>query len=238
MEGPTATLTLAHADAFAAAAHSGQTRKNLSQSPFVIHPRGVLLLLDQAGVTDIHTLVAARLRNTVEDTPVTSAQIEQEFGVEIAKIVVELTDSDHGKSMTRDARYASTMSLPASCIDMADRTYKLEEFYVEKPEKDTVESVRDYAAYSYTLCNKFKERAEAEIENKSEEARCQLEKAYLLLLAKMDVAVRRLTFAVKTKGYMQLLDASEGDTNEISPMKWEHFLKASRSISTLLGRAS
>jgi (p)ppGpp synthase/HD superfamily hydrolase len=195
MDLPSADVTLARADAFAAGAHSGQTRKNLAQSPYIIHPRGVRLLLHQAGITHTPTLAAALLHDTVEDTPVTLAQIKQEFGVEIAEIVAELTDD---KRMTREARHAlqaqhaSTMSLSASCIKMADRTYNLEDFYAEKPEKNTVESVRDYAAYSSTLCNKFKERAEAEIENKSEEARGEIEKAYLLLLANMNVAVKQL----------------------------------------------
>jgi (p)ppGpp synthase/HD superfamily hydrolase len=187
-------LTLARADAFAAGAHSGQTRKS-GNIPYIVHPRGVRLLLEKAGVTHEPTLAAALLHDTVEDTPVTSAQLEQEFGVEIAEIVAELTDP---KGMSREARHAlqaqhaSSMSLSACCVKMADRKYNLRDFYTNKPETTSLESVRNYAKYSDTLYNRFKERAEVEIENKGEEARSELERAYLLLLSDLHVAVTQL----------------------------------------------
>jgi guanosine-3',5'-bis(diphosphate) 3'-pyrophosphohydrolase len=188
------TLTLARADAFAAGAHSGQTRK-CGVIPYIVHPRGVRVLLEQAGITHSPTLAAALLHDTVEDTPVTSAQVEQEFGSEIAGIVAELTD-DMG--MTREARHAlqaqhaSTMSIPASCIKLADRTYNLRDFYSQKPDESSRERIRDYAIYSETLYQKFNDRAEKEIQYKSKEARSELEQAYLLLLSYMHVAVKQL----------------------------------------------
>jgi GTP diphosphokinase / guanosine-3',5'-bis(diphosphate) 3'-diphosphatase len=189
-----ASLTLARADAFAAGAHSGQTRKG-GNIPYIVHPRGVRLLLEQAGITHAPTLAAALLHDTVEDTPVTSAQLEQEFGAEIAEIVAELTDP---KGMAHEARHAlqaehaSSMSLSASCVKIADRTYNLRDFYAKKPETTSLERVRNYAMYSDTLYNRFKERAEVDIENKDDEARSELERAYLLLLSNLHVAVKRL----------------------------------------------
>jgi (p)ppGpp synthase/HD superfamily hydrolase len=195
MDPSTTALTLARADAFAAGAHSGQTRRNLAQSPYIIHPRGVRQLLEQAGITHTPTLAAALLHDTVEDTPVTSALLKEEFGAEISEIVAELTDE---KGMPRyvrhakQAQHASSMSLSAACIKIADRIYNLRDFYAEKPENNTPQSVRDYATYSYTLHDRFMERAEADILNKNGDARGELEKAYLLLLANMKVAIEQL----------------------------------------------
>ena len=189
-----ASIVLARADAFAAGAHSGQTRKG-GNIPYIVHPRGVKFLLEQAGITHAPTLAAALLHDTVEDTPVTSPQLEQEFGAEIAKIVAELTDE---KGMPRVARHAlqaqhaSSMSLSASCVKIADRTYNLRDFYAKKPETTSSERVRNYAMYSDTLYNRFKARAEAEIESKDEAARSELEKAYLPLLSDLHVAVNQL----------------------------------------------
>jgi (p)ppGpp synthase/HD superfamily hydrolase len=189
-----ASLTLARADAFAAGAHSGQMRKG-GNTPYIVHPRGVRLLLEQAGITHTPTLAAALLHDTVEDTPVTPVYLVQEFGAGIAEIVAELTDP---KGMTREARHAlqaqcaTSMSLSASCVKIADRTYNLRDFYAKKPDTTSSESVRNYAMYSNTLYNKFLERAEVEIEKKDEEARGELERAYLLLLSNLHVAVKQL----------------------------------------------
>lgn len=195
MDPLTATLTLARADAFAAGAHSGQKRRGPSQTPYIVHPRGVRALLERAGITHAPTLAAALLHDTVEDTPATPAQLEGEFGAEIARVVAELTD-DRGLSRERrhavQAERAPTMSLSAACVKMADRAYNLLDFYAEEPGVTPPQRLKEYATYSYTLYDRFEQRAIAHILNKDEDAREELEKAYLLLLADMKCAVDQL----------------------------------------------
>jgi (p)ppGpp synthase/HD superfamily hydrolase len=45
-----------------------------------------------AGVTDLNTLVAAVLHDTIEDTETTADELEEKFGPSVRDIVVEQTD--------------------------------------------------------------------------------------------------------------------------------------------------
>jgi len=72
--------------AFAARAHAGQTRK-ATDIPYIVHPVGVMLILIEAGENDPEGLAAALLHDTVEDTEVTLAQIQEAFGARVAEIV-------------------------------------------------------------------------------------------------------------------------------------------------------
>ncbi len=69
---------------FAANAHQGQLRN--SGEPYITHPLAVAMIL--AGLElDIRTIAAALLHDVVEDTTVTLAEVEKEFGAEIAYLV-------------------------------------------------------------------------------------------------------------------------------------------------------
>lgn len=82
---PDADLSiLERAYAFAQKAHAKQTR--LSGAPFIEHPLGTALVLARLQM-DTTTLAAALLHDTVEDTPVTLAEVKKEFGEEIAMLV-------------------------------------------------------------------------------------------------------------------------------------------------------
>lgn len=70
---------------FATKAHEGQVRK-VSHSPFIIHPLAVGCLLSDAGEA-AEVVAAGILHDTVEDTEVTLAQIEENFGKEVATLV-------------------------------------------------------------------------------------------------------------------------------------------------------
>ena len=54
---------------FSADKHRHQRRKDRAESPYINHPIEVATMLATVGgVTDIHTLVAAILHDTIEDT--------------------------------------------------------------------------------------------------------------------------------------------------------------------------
>jgi len=73
---------------FAEAHHAGQ--KRLSGEDFIEHPLAVAQVLADLGL-DTTTLSAALLHDVVEDTDVTLAELETEFGPDVARIVDGLT---------------------------------------------------------------------------------------------------------------------------------------------------
>lgn len=70
--------------------HKNQLRQ--SGEPYIIHPIAVASILADLGM-DSQSVAAALLHDTVEDTDVTKADIEREFGDEIAQLVDGVTSS-------------------------------------------------------------------------------------------------------------------------------------------------
>jgi GTP pyrophosphokinase len=83
---------LARAYEFSSKAHEGQFRKN--GDPFVTHCVEVAKVLADLQL-DTATVASGLIHDVIEDTPVTVAQIEAEFGREIAQIVDGLTKIGH-----------------------------------------------------------------------------------------------------------------------------------------------
>jgi (p)ppGpp synthase/HD superfamily hydrolase len=75
---------------FAARAHAGQWRKT-GRVPYIAHPVGVAMLLQEMGYGEV-IVAAALLHDTVEDTDVTMAEIEAQFGPEVAQIVAVVSE--------------------------------------------------------------------------------------------------------------------------------------------------
>ncbi len=77
---------------FARAAHESiDQRRKYTFEPYIVHPAAVAQMV--ARVTDDEAMIcAAWLHDVVEDTPVTIAEIETEFGEDIAVLVSDLTD--------------------------------------------------------------------------------------------------------------------------------------------------
>ncbi len=76
----------------AAKAHEGQVRK-LSAVPYITHPFTVGMILQQAGYSD-EIISAGILHDTVEDTELTHADIENMFGKEVATLVAGATEPE------------------------------------------------------------------------------------------------------------------------------------------------
>ena len=77
---------------YSASAHRGQ--KRMSGEDFVLHSIAVAQILAEQ-LLDTTSIVAALLHDVVEDSDVTTADIEEEFGSEIAGIVDGLTKIAH-----------------------------------------------------------------------------------------------------------------------------------------------
>lgn len=136
------TCTLLAAAEFAAEMHRDQRRKGVEASPYINHPIQVASIIANVGkVGDISVLAAALLHDTIEDTEVTAAVIEEKFGATVCKLVLEVTDdaicstchasgnkpgihrpaSAAGKAMRNGARVLSDVSTPASRSDAITR---------------------------------------------------------------------------------------------------------------------
>lgn len=74
---------------FATKAHEGVYRK-WSTEPYVEHPKRVAAIVAAAGFGP-EVVAAAYLHDVVEDTAITAAEIEAEFGPKVAALVSEVT---------------------------------------------------------------------------------------------------------------------------------------------------
>ncbi len=110
---------------FAAEAHSGQYRKG-TQIPFILHPLSVARILIELRAEE-NLIVAAVLHDTVEDTDVTLADIQQRFGDRVAEYVAAVSESDRTqpwevrkKQLLASLETASEAVLMLDCADKLD----------------------------------------------------------------------------------------------------------------------
>ncbi|MBL6988340.1 MAG: bifunctional (p)ppGpp synthetase/guanosine-3',5'-bis(diphosphate) 3'-pyrophosphohydrolase [Bacteriovoracaceae bacterium] len=97
---PEADFTmLRKAYAFAKRAHDGQKRS--SGEEFIIHPMNVAATIIKLHL-DMDSIVAALLHDTVEDCDVAPEEIEKEFNLDVARIVVGLTKISKIKFKTKE----------------------------------------------------------------------------------------------------------------------------------------
>jgi len=90
----------------AAQAHQGQLRK--TGDPYITHPVAVAHMLAQYGL-DADTIAAAFLHDTIEDTPLTLAQVEQDFGKDIAQLIDGVTKLDRVRYSNREQAQAASI---------------------------------------------------------------------------------------------------------------------------------
>jgi guanosine-3',5'-bis(diphosphate) 3'-pyrophosphohydrolase len=110
---------------FAARKHSMQRRKGVDASPYINHPIAVAhLLADTGGITDLLTLMAAVLHDTIEDTETTPSELEEQFGQTVRKVVEEMTDDKALDKVVRkelQVERAPQLSRRAKAIKLADK---------------------------------------------------------------------------------------------------------------------
>ena len=116
---------------FAADHHEGQ--KRLSGEDFIQHPLAVAQILADLGL-DTTTLEAALLHDTVEDTDVSVAELDTEFGPEVARIVDGLTKLDALSFRSREHEQAENVrkmivamagDIRVLLIKLADRLHNM-----------------------------------------------------------------------------------------------------------------
>ena len=107
-------------------AHDGVRRK--SGEPYIVHPIETTAILAMMNL-DAETLAGGLLHDVVEDTDVTSEQIEEEFGSRVAKLVDGVTklgqipwtpDSEDGRTVEARAKEQQAESLRKMFLAMVD----------------------------------------------------------------------------------------------------------------------
>ena len=115
---------------FATKAHGKQKRKYTGE-PYITHPIAVMEIVRTVPHTE-EMLVAAVLHDTVEDTPVTLADIKAEFGTKVMKLVEGVTDvskPEDGNRKTRkamDRAHTAKQSAEVQTIKLADLIHNTE----------------------------------------------------------------------------------------------------------------
>ncbi|WP_392508925.1 RelA/SpoT family protein [Naumannella halotolerans] len=119
--------------------HSGQTRK--SGDAYITHPLAVTTILAELGMNE-PTLCAALLHDTVEDTSYTLAQLEADFGAEVAQLVDGVTKldkvryGDSAKAETiRKMVIAMSRDIRVLVIKLADRLHNMRTLQFLRPDK-------------------------------------------------------------------------------------------------------
>jgi len=119
------TARLLQALHFSADKHRNQRRKDRSASPYINHPIEVATVLATvAGVSDLTTLIAAVLHDTLEDTNTSSEELEQKFGREVRLLVEEMTDDKRLPKQERkrlQVEHARAASHRAKLIKLGDK---------------------------------------------------------------------------------------------------------------------
>jgi guanosine-3',5'-bis(diphosphate) 3'-pyrophosphohydrolase len=134
--------------AFAAHKHRDQRRKGAEASPYINHPIAVAnLLVNEGGVRDTALVCAALLHDTIEDTRTTAGELEAQFGVQITRVVQELTDDKSLPPQTRkrlQVEHAPTLSRGAKLVKLADKTCNLRDLAMHPPADWSLERRQAY----------------------------------------------------------------------------------------------
>jgi (p)ppGpp synthase/HD superfamily hydrolase len=109
--------------------HTHQRRKGAAQEPYVNHLLEVASLVTEAtDGTDTNAIIAALLHDAIEDQGVTAETIADEFGKQVADIVLEVTDDKSlpkAERKRKQVESASKKSREAKLIKLADKTSNL-----------------------------------------------------------------------------------------------------------------
>jgi len=125
------TQLIEAAFAVARTAHAEQVRR--SGEPYIAHPLGVAMILADLGLDDV-TIAAALLHDAVEDTTLTSDDLGDRFGADVAAIVEGVTKLDRLQFDTKEEQQSATLrkmlvamakDIRVLLIKLADRLHNM-----------------------------------------------------------------------------------------------------------------
>jgi guanosine-3',5'-bis(diphosphate) 3'-pyrophosphohydrolase len=145
---------------FAARKHQGQVRKDKRASPYITHPLAVAQeILTTGEVNNPTILIAAILHDTIEDTDTTPAEIQTEFGDEVLKIVLEVSDDKSLSKMHRKQLQvvsASQLSYAARIIKLADKITNCRDILDSPPQDWSQKRCQEYIQWAADVIAQFR----------------------------------------------------------------------------------
>ena len=151
------TAQLLKAISFAAKKHAAQKRKGADEEPYINHVLEVANLLANVGqVTDFDVLIAAVLHDTVEDTATTATEIDEKFGANVGKMVMEVTDD---KSLPKAERkllqieHAPHLSDGAKLIKLGDKISNIRDVTENPPDGWSLNRRIEYVNWGEQVIN-------------------------------------------------------------------------------------
>ncbi|MEH6645214.1 RelA/SpoT family protein [Sulfitobacter sp.] len=121
--------------------HEGQFRH--SGEPYFTHPVAVAAILASQQLDDA-TIITALLHDTIEDTPASYSEVQEEFGKEVAELVdgvTKLTNLQLNSSETKQAEnfrklfMAMSKDLRVILVKLSDRLHNMRTIKAMRPEK-------------------------------------------------------------------------------------------------------
>lgn len=147
-DAETEVALILRAASFAAGKHRTQKRKGADGLPYITHPLAVAsVLAGVGGVTEVTTLVAALLHDTVEDTGTLLEDLEAEFGREVRLLVAEVSDD---KGLPKDERkrlqieHAAAASDAAKQLKLGDKICNVRDVTSDPPKDWSLERRLNY----------------------------------------------------------------------------------------------
>lgn len=126
---------------YAYQAHDGVVRK--TGEPYIIHPVSVACILAELHM-DTPTILAALLHDVVEDTHITTGDIKDKFGQQVAELVDGVTKLDKIEFQSasqaqaenfRKMLLAMSQDVRVILVKLADRLHNMQTLEAMKPEK-------------------------------------------------------------------------------------------------------
>jgi len=189
--------------AFGERMHDGQIRK--SGEPYFTHPAAVARLLAEQQMDDA-TVVTALLHDTLEDTKASYAQLEREFGPEIAELVegvTNLTKMQIRSDETRQAEnfrklfMATSRDLRVTLVKLADRLHNMRTIKSMSPEKQAQKARETMDIYAPLAGRMGMQWMREELEDLSfkvlmPEARASVIRRFITLQDETDTVIKKI----------------------------------------------
>jgi guanosine-3',5'-bis(diphosphate) 3'-pyrophosphohydrolase len=133
---------------FAAEKHKTQRRKDTEKTPYINHPLALAnVLAVECSIDDVEVICGALLHDTIEDTNASKEELLENFGENITRIVLEVTDDktlDKIERKEAQVAHAPHISDQAKLVKLADKISNLRDISASPPIGWSVERKQEY----------------------------------------------------------------------------------------------